>query len=156
MKKGFQASLFFLLIFLGFKTSLACTCVLDSLSKRFKKAEAVFIGKVSEDTPEDVTQIQNAKEGLQILEVIKAWKGVKKEYIAIDYGNLPKSVGNCAIFYYFEKDTEYLVFAYGKNLKIEPVCSDTRALQAEYNDITREIGRLDDFWFRFRARLNPF
>jgi hypothetical protein len=156
MKKAFRISLFFSLVFFSFTAALACSCVLNPLSKRFKKAEAVFIGKYAEEIPEDNNEIQNAKDGLPVLEVVKAWKGVKKEYIAIDFAEFPKSVGNCLPFYRFEEDKEYLVFAYGKDLKVETVCSDTRPLTAGYDYTTEEISRLNNFWFRFRARLNFF
>src|SRR5688572_19095462 len=149
MKKIFQFSLFFFLFFLSCSEAFSCTCVFSPLSKRFKKADAVFIGKIAEDIPENNAEIQNAKEGLPILEVVKAWKGIKKEYVAINFDDFPKSSGNCSILYRFEEDKEYLIFAYGKDLKVEVECSDTRPLTDKYDHTMREISKLNDFWFRF-------
>lgn len=156
MKKVFQIFIFLFICNFGVAEILGCTCVLDSLSKRYKKAEAVFIGKIDKDIPENDSKIQNAKEGLPVLEVVKSWKGVKKEYIAIDFADFPKSSGTCPILYTFEEDKEYLVFAYGKDLKVEVECSDTRHLKAEYDYTTREISKLNSFWFRFWADVKFF
>ncbi len=156
MRKVFQFLTINLIISLGYSIAFACTCVNGSLSKRFKKAEAVFIGKITDFEDKDRPNIQNYQEGLPVLRVVKSWKGVKKENIAIDFADFPKSSGTCPILYRFEDDKEYLVFAYGKELKVEVECSDTRLLKAEYDYTTKEISRLDNFWFRFWTKINPF
>jgi len=140
----------------GYLQAFSCTCVLDDLSKRYRKADAVFIGRIYDYDDEDIPKIQNYKKGLLVLLVKKSWKGVKKEFIAIDFEDFPKSVGTCPILYNFEEGKDYLVFAYGKELKVEVECSDTRVLKGEYEYTTKEISRLDSFWFRFRSKLNLF
>ena len=156
MKKLYSGLIFGFIFSFGYLTVFSCTCVNSPLAKRFKKAEAVFIGKIADVKNEDPANIQNYREGLPVLSVAKSWKGVKKENVAVDFADFPKSTGTCPILYSFEKDKEYLVFAYGKDLKVEVECSDTRALEAKYDYTTKEISRLDSFWFRFRAKLNPF
>ena len=155
MIRVFQIFIFFLLFSFGATEILSCTCVNSSLSKRFKESEAVFIGKIAENTPENDSEIQNMKEGLPVLEVIKSWKGVKKKYIAVDF-DFSNYSGSCSALLRFEEDKEYLVFAYSKDLKVEVECSDTRPLKAESNYTTREISKLNNFWFRFWARIKPF
>ena len=157
MERIFQILLFFFLFCFSCSEAFSCTCIVSPLSKRFKKAEAVFIGKIAKDIPQNKAEIQNAKDGLPVLEVVKVWKGIKKEFVAIEFADFPKSSGTCPILYRFEEDKEYLVFAYGKGLKVEVECSDTRPLKAEYLDYTgREISKLNNFWFRFWTKVNPF
>lgn len=145
-----------LFILLATSPGLACTCVHTPLSKRFKKADAIFIGKLADDEPEDTRLIQNYSDGLFVFEVVKSWKGIKKEYVSIGLGEFPKSAGNCQLLYHFDEDAEYLVFAYGKDLEVEVECSDTRPLRPSYDYTTREIAKLDSFWFRFFSRMRPF
>ena len=156
MKKVFKILILFFLSGFAVSEISACTCVITPLSKRFKKAEAVFIGKIAEDVPENDSEIQNAKNGLPVLEVIKSWKGIRKDYVAVDFAEFPNSSGTCPVLYYFEEDQEYLIFAYGKDLKVEVQCSDTRPLRARYNETTEEISKLNSLWFRSWAKLNPF
>lgn len=140
----------------GYMQVFPCTCVLDKLSKRFRKADAVFVGHIYDYDDEDIPKIQNYKKGLPVLLVKKSWKGIKNEFVAIYFEDFPNSVGTCPILYNFEEEKDYLVFAYGKELKVEVECSDTRALKAEYNNTTKEISRLDSFWFRFGSKLHLF
>lgn len=114
MKKLHSALIIGFIFGFGSLNAFSCTCVLDDLSKRFRKADAVFVGEIYEYEAEEVPKIQNYKEGLPVLLVNKSWKGIKKELVAIDFGDFPKSSGTCPIFYKFEEDKEYLVFAYGK------------------------------------------
>lgn len=90
MKKLFSILIFSFVFSFGNLNVFSCSCVLGDLSKRFKKAEAVFIGRIADVEDGDRANIQNYREGLPILEVIKSWKGVKKEYIAIDFADFPK------------------------------------------------------------------
>lgn len=155
MKFCFRVLLFVFLLNSSYLTGYACTCVNADLSKRFKKAEAVFVGEVYEFEDADIPKIQNYQEGLPVLLVSKSWKGVKKELIAVDF-NFKDFGGNCPALMKFEEDAEYLVFAYGKDLKVEVECSDTQKLQAKYDGTVREISKLNSFWFRFWSRYKPF
>lgn len=155
MRKAIRILLFIFLFSFGNIAVFPCSCVSDSLSKRFKKAKAVFIGEMADFEDKDIPNIQNYREGLSVLYVVRAWKGVKKEYIAVDF-NDEFSSGNCSILYRFEEDKQYLVFAYGKELKVERVCSDTRAIRDEYDWTIKEISQLNSFWFRFWAKIKPF
>ena len=156
MRKVFQISIICLLFVFGVSSSLACICVSDSLNKRFRKVKAIFIGKITDDEPEDKSLIQNNKKGLIILEVVKSWKGVNKEFIGVDFDATDLGA-SCPTLYKFDEDKEYLVFAYGKELKVQMVCSDTTLISPEYNSTAqREIRQLDKFSFRFWSRVNPF
>lgn len=159
MRSNFSILALLLLISFSNHSILACTCVSDSLNKRLKKASAVFIGKVPDEEPENNLLIQRfsaSNNSKQVLEVVKSWKGVEKEFIAIGFDSANLSI-SCPILYNFKEDQEYLVFAYGKEFKVNMVCSDTLPIQPEYNSSTqREVRKLSSFSYRFWSRLNPF
>ena len=146
-----------LVVILAASTSaIACTCVNDPLAKRFRKAEAIFVGTLAyEELYEKPEKVQNYKDGLWVLLVKESFKGVRKEYVAIDL-DMTHFSGACPSLTRLDDDRDYLIFAYGKDLKVRAECSDSRELKAEYNETTREISKLDSFWFRTRARLWPF
>lgn len=165
MKKVFQILIILVLLSSGVLTTLACSCVSDSLGKRFKKAQAVFIGKATDDEPEDNSLIQNSSNEdkySQTLEVIKGFKGVKKKFISVDFDvESLKKAGMCPTLYSFEESQEYLVFAYGNNYEVQTVCSDTWKIPKDkeslgYEQMQVYVKKLDNFWFRFWNRLNPF
>lgn len=116
----------------------------------------MFIGQIADIKSEPIANIQNYKEGLTVLDVKKSWKGVKKEFIAIDLDFDDATTGGmCSLLYKFEQDQEYLVFAYEKEkeLKVTVECSDTRKLESKYDWTAKEISKLDSFWFRTKSRL---
>lgn len=162
MNKVAQYVLVSILILIGISETFACICVSDSLDKRFKKAKAVFIGQVPKDDsqiPDDESLIQG--DGVQTLEVVKFWKGINKKFIELNFEKLNSSAGNCPTLYFFEEDKQYLVFAYGNKLEVRTVCSDTWVIPTDknafgYEQMQNYIKKLDSFWFRFWARLNPF
>ncbi len=165
MKKVFRIFVILVLISLTTSTALACSCVSDSLGKRFKKAKAVFIGKATDDEPDDNSLIQNSSNEdkySQTLEVIKGFKGVKKKFITVDFDvESLKKGGMCPTLYRFEEKQEYLVFAYGNDYEVQTVCSDTWKIPNDkesfgYEQMQGYIRRLDNSWFRFWTRLNPF
>lgn len=165
MKLLFRTSLIYALLLLGGHTTLACTCVVDSLGKRFREAKAVFVGKAVGDEPEDSALIQNNSNKdrySQTLEVVKSFKGISKGFISVTFDEESLKRGTmCPTLYQFEKDREYLVFAYGKSYEVQTVCSDTWEIPVDkesfgYKQRQSDIKKLGSFWFRFRARLNPF
>lgn len=147
-----------LLIFLGASAVSACSCVDIPLKKKFRDASAIFVGRLAGDIPEDESLVQQgSSRGLFTFEIVKAWKGVKKDYVAIDLANMPGGGASCEQLYTFDEDTEYLVFAYGKDLKVNVVCSDTKPVSRDYGSLTqREIRKLNSFWFRSWTRIYPF
>ncbi len=122
MKRFFQIFVIFVLISLATSASLACSCVSDSLGKRFKKAKAVFIGRATDDAPQDNSLIQNSSNDdrySQTLEVVKEFKGLNKRFINVDFDTESlKKAGMCPTLYRFEESQEYLVFAYGNNYEV--------------------------------------
>lgn len=165
MKFFFRISLISALLLLGGHSTLACTCVVDSLRKRFREAKAIFVGKAVSDEPKDSALIQNNsnKDKLsQTLEVVKGFKGISKEFINVTFDEESLKKGTmCPTLYQFEQNREYLVFAYGKSYEVQTVCSDTWEIPSDressgYEQLQSYIKKLGSFWFRFRARLNPF
>ena len=160
-----RVSLITVSFLVGTQTTFACTCVADPLGKRFRKAKAVFIGRAIAAEPQDNSLIQNVTSKdkySQTLEVVRDFKGVKKRFMSVtfDEENLKRG-GMCPTLYHFEQNREYLVFAYGKNYEVQTVCSDTWIIPSDkessgYEQMQGYIKKLGSFWFRVRARLNPF
>jgi hypothetical protein len=160
MKRISQTFLIVFLFFTYVPVSQGCSCIILSLDKRFREANAVFIGKIPEDgEPDNNSLIQGSKDGV-VLEVVKSWKGINRKYVSVGF-NFPEKLGGCPSLYKFDEGKEYLVFAYGKDLKVEVECSDTRELITNkeswgYEAQQKETKKLDSFWFRLWARIKFF
>lgn len=148
-------------LLLGAQSASACTCVADSLGKRFRNAKAVFIGRASNEERIDESLLQNRtgrNEHSQVLEVIKSFKGAKRGLIGVTFESVG-DVGMCPTLYHFEPSREYLVFAYGSNYQVRTVCSDTWVIPHDkeaptYDLMQRYVKRLGSSWFRFQAELH--
>jgi len=165
MKRFFQFLAILLLLCFGFSTVRACTCVSDSLGKRFKKAKAVFIGKATNDESVGSSLIQNISNEnkySQTLEVVKNFKGIKKKFISVEFDVEDlKGSTSCPTLYRFEESKQYLVFAYGEKYKVDMVCSDSWEIPSDkesfgYEQMQNYTKKLDIFWFRFWSRIKPF
>jgi len=108
-----------------------------------------------EDHYESPQNVQNYKDGLLVLFVEQSFKGVRKEFVAVDI-DMTDFSGSCPSLTRLKEDADYLIFAYGKELKIRAECPDSRELKAGYSDVIKQISKLDSFWFRTKARLWPF
>lgn len=100
--------------------------------------------------------IQNYKDDFWVFQVKKSWKGIEKEYVAVDLDTSHASPGGTCPWLMPEKKKDYLIFAYGTQLKVVVECSDSRQLTDKYDWTTEEISRLNSFWFRTKARLWRF
>jgi hypothetical protein len=108
-----------------------------------------------------ISGIQNFEEGRPVFKIKKSLKGISKKYVAI---NLDRdeiaTAGMCPILFRFDEGEDYLIFAYGKELTIQSVCSDSRKLKSqspEWDQHTAsEIRKLGNFWFRTRVFFWPF
>ena len=134
-----------------------CTCVADSLGKRYRRAKAVFIGQAVDPRGQqpDVRLIQGDRD--QTVEVIRSWKGVKKRFVSVSFERQLKP-GNCPVLYYLEPGKQYLVFAYGAELEVQSVCSDTWEIPQNetspmYDIAQANLRKLNSVWFRFWSRL---
>lgn len=135
---------------------LCCSCVYGSLKDRYRRAEAVFVGGIYDFEENEKPSIQNYQEGLPVLLVKRKWKGVKKELVAVDFDFPQGPSGTCPRLYNFKENVDYLVFAYGKDLRVNVECSDTQELAAKYNNVNEEISKLNSRWFRFKTWAWPF
>jgi hypothetical protein len=140
---------------------IACTCVADPLSKRYRKASAVFIGQAVDKSaiPQNSMLVQG--KGQQTVAVLKAWKGIKRKFIEVNFAELTSSAVNCPTLFFFEPGKRYLVFAYGRTFEVHTVCSDTWQIPSSndapgFEQIQEFIKKLDSTWFRFRSRLRIF
>ncbi len=141
--------------------AFGCSCINRRLTTRFRESEAIFVGRLAELDDGAKSSIQNYDEGRPVFEVTKRLKGTSKQFVAIDldWDEIAKA-GMCPALYQFEENEEYLVFAYGKKLTIQSVCSDTRKLKTSAEWLDKEtaddIRKMSSFWFRTRARIWPF
>lgn len=139
---------------------LACSCIVSPLTKRFRESKAIFVGKVVDVNDVSSSKIQNFEEGRFVFEVTKALKGVKRSHVAIDLdADEIAKAGMCPTLYRFDEGDEYLIFAYGEELTIISVCSDSRKLRSksEVDELAEShLRKLSSFWFRTRVRLWPF
>lgn len=134
-------------------STFACSCTIRSLSKRFRQSEAIFVGRLAGQSVTN-TNVQNFGANGPILEVTQSFKGISKKYVAINlnFEEISKA-GMCPLLVKFDEGAEYLIFAYGNNLTINSVCSDSRKSDAIAQ---ADIKKLHSFWFRTSARLWPF
>ncbi len=161
VRKGTSALFFTLTILLIAESAYGCSCIILPLTKRFRQSEAIFVGRLAYDYDTAKSSVQNFDEGRPVFEVTKRLKGISKRYVAInlDWDEIAKG-GMCPTLVRFEEDKDYLIFAYGDNLTIQSVCSDSRKLNTQSPEWDKhtasEIRKLESFWFRTRARLWPF
>lgn len=142
----------FLLSLLWAPTVFPCTCIIPKHRTDFRKAKAVFVGRVIDidkkrTIPERLSGgvIYSAK-----FEIEKAWKGFSKSEIAVfvwyDFG--------CGGFD-FKPSEKYLVYVFDNELVAYTSCSRSRLYKASSVEIDKELKQLDSFWFRLFARVNP-
>jgi hypothetical protein len=119
--------------------------------KEFRKARAVFVGKV--------TEIQKSQDKdyplLVTLEVEKQFKGEKKARVTV------LSVFLEILAFQFRVGKRYLVYAYTDKMVVPTVCSASQEIVSdpEFSDSKRHrklIAKLDSRWYRLFARLFPF
>jgi hypothetical protein len=161
----YRISLIYTLLLFGAYPTLACSCVQNPLEKRFREAKAVFIGRAISNDLQDKSLIQNVANSdkySQVLEVVKAFKGVKKNFINVTFDEESlRKAGMCPTLYYFEENREYLIFAYSEKYEVKSVCSDTWEIPSDrkapsYDLMQSYVKKLGSFWFRFRAKFHPF
>lgn len=135
------SSAIFVLLAAG--VSLGCSCYSPSHAKTFRKAKAVFVGKL---VAIDSAESTEARAPYKLtFDVVKDWKGVNENTFAA-FTNRPNM---CSAFD-FHEGREYLVYVF-KDSYVTSDCSSSSELASELS--TRRIKELDRFWFRFRSRL---
>jgi hypothetical protein len=133
--------------------SLSCECNIERHRKDFRKANAVFIGRVLDiKTNENYDSQKDDLAFYKIrLKVVKSWKGADASEITILSNNGPFST--CGGFE-FHKNDEYLIYAFGKNKVALSFCTRSGPIKREY--AAEYMKELNSPWFRFKARVWPF
>src|SRR5947209_12033996 len=93
MKKIVLVTFFFGTLLLSAPTNHACSCAVPEIDQSFKRANAVFIGEVTEIiAPKSYDEMAPLSDRLYTvkLKVEKSWKGVKSHEVSIlsDQGTL--------------------------------------------------------------------
>lgn len=130
----------------------ACSPVIQSHTKYFRKAKAVFIGTPIEINVNDISQ---DSEELKYnpykikFRVEKSWKGNKPEIMVVsDNGSGPCDQVK------FQIGEKYLVYAFGKNLVVTTYVGNRSWVVNKMDDFRKkEFAELDSFWFRLKANL---
>jgi hypothetical protein len=125
-------------IFLTAPAAYGCECEPPSQSKAYRRAAAVFIGKVIEVRDSNVPIVEGADYSVAVkFRVSRYWKGGGKPELTI---HTEQGVLSCNEFK-FEEGAEYLVYANGKQLIAFAGCSRSAPLSdADY--IRDELKRL--------------
>lgn len=142
----------FVLIFFSYQTVYPCTCKDPSQRKTFRKAKAVFVGtvvEVKESNNKNVADFLGMQKVYDIkFKVEKSWKGIKDSEITVvsDNGYIA-CPGNVFVI-----GKEFMIYATGKDLVVVSMCERNLPIEAA----KRDINNLDNFWFRFFARVFSF
>jgi hypothetical protein len=161
MRKLCALAVFLLMMIVVVDSASACSCISLPLTKTFRSAHAIFIGQVVGTNATRKSDIQNFGADGPILKVAKGFKGISKPYVAVNVGwDEMRTGGMCPLLISFDEGEDYLIFAYGKDLTMHSVCSDSTKVKTGKTwldeEINADIRRLGSFWFRAKARLWPF
>jgi hypothetical protein len=141
------------LIVISADSVYACSPVIESHTKYFRKAKAVFIGTPIEISSNDISQ---ESEELRYnpykikFRVETSWKGNKPEITVVS----DNGTGPCDQVR-FQIGEKYLVYAFGKNLVVTTYVGNRSWLLNKMDDDFRkkEFEELNSFWFRLKANL---
>jgi hypothetical protein len=126
------------LILLAAPAAYACECEPPSQSKAFRRAAAVFAGKVIEVRDSNLPIVEGSDYSVAVkFRVSRYWKGSGKPELTV---HTEQGVLSCNQFK-FQESEEYLVYARGKQLIVFAGCSRSAPLSdADY--IRDELKRL--------------
>jgi hypothetical protein len=115
-----------------------CECETPSQSKAFRKASAVFVGKVIDIRDSNVSIVEGSNYSVAVtFEVSQYWKGTRNLQLTI---HTEQGALSCNPFK-FELGKEYLVYAREKQFIVWIGCSRSLPLSAT-PDATQELNAL--------------
>lgn len=123
-------------LFTSASVANACSCIPpDPPKESLKRATAVFTGTVSDmDTPSG-PMINSASRITITFSALQIWKGPDYKNLVLTTARNPASCG-----YPFQRNKEYLVYAYGKEDKLTTsICRRTRPIADAQEDL-RDLG----------------
>ncbi len=129
----------------------ACTCNTFSVREKFRRAGAVFVGKVVEKTPTRPSEEFPSAASVVRFEVERRWKGAEgREVTAVADFDAPYACSTLTL----TVGARYLIYAQREQgrLHVYTECSESGAAESAAD----EVKRLDSFWFRTKARLYPY
>ena len=134
-----RRSLFaFGLVLLATSISYACECEAPTQPKAFRRAAAVFVGRVIEVRDSNVPIVEGADYSVAVkFRVGRYWKGGGQPELTI---HTEQGVLSCNQFK-FQEGEEYLVYARGKQLIVFAGCSRSAPL-SDTDYIRDELKRL--------------
>jgi hypothetical protein len=155
MKATFQIIIFFIVLTIGSLITYACQC--DELSQRrkFRDADAVFVGEVllfGERVGINTNKDFKLFPYIVTFKVEKQWKG-KRQFEIAGFANL-KGGGMCEGFD-MPVGERFLIYAKRKSgflLIIRSFCSPNKNVKEAQN----EIKNLNNFFFRAYSFLYPY
>ncbi len=151
MKKIFQFSILLILALVVFSQNInACDYNIPSLRKQFRDSKNVFVGEILDisDAPKESKSSKKRLVSAMVkFRIEKSWKGTKDKEISLlsDLLLMPCD-GNP--FEYFEKGEKYLIFSEKDYVYY--------ILSTKLKFADDKIRKLDSFWFRTSAKINPF
>ena len=138
----------------------ACTVEVLSLRKEFRKANAVFIGKIIDVNDVPISETEKQKVIPQdwrnetlftkiTVEIQQKWKG--KASGTKEFWSVPVGSCRCNPPKQYELGKEYLMFSEKKNF-----IAFCNSFEIKDNSTKADLKQLDSFGFRFWARIYPF
>lgn len=149
--KFLKLILMFCLIIFSADNIIGCQPVFQRHTKYFRKAKAVFIGKVIEVGRNNNKDADRLTTNRIKFDVEKSWKGSKSQITVVadndlyPCNNVEFRVGERYLIYAFNWEKELYVPTY--------IGNRSRILARENDQNKKELEELNDFWFRFKSHL---
>src|SRR5687768_13378452 len=138
----------------------ACTIQIVGLRDEFRKSKNIFIGEVvsvdvvpKDGLPRRLAANWNSLERITF-RIKTSWKGDKSGTIEV----LSNVACDCPMrSLIFERGKEFIIFADRDNFADACSLRNFDTAHERYKDnLGNDVRRLDNFWFRSWARINPF
>lgn len=141
-------SVLFLIFLIGNATYVhPCSCGDQSQRERFRKADYIFLGQVTEIADSKLDYFVYAVK----FKVEKLWKGSRKAELTVNFDlDTPGFCGDL----HLEKDKTFLIYAYREQGALVSFTDCGPNLRAEY--AATSIKKLNNPLYRIFARVYPF
>jgi hypothetical protein len=137
-----------LLLLVAEQPIAACSCGEISTRKQFRSANAVFVGQVSTIKPgNNSTAARYGYPHVATFTILQSWKGAHGSEFSIYFD---PGLSGCSVN--FHEGGKYLVYvSHQADYWFDPRCSRTSPV-----DGSKDLRKLNHFWYRLFARIVPF
>ena len=139
--------IFLVLILFSVMVAEACSCPSSSPEKAYRKAKAVFIGRLVEIGTEEIKRTGYSSLRILKFKVEKKWKGISGDEVTIYEMSTP---GPCKLFDY-QAGESYLLYMNKDSTVSSSFCGWSIELNSD--PAKQRIKNLNSFWFKLKANL---